>query len=207
MMRWKLVKLLPILALWACAEGGSRGSGISTTVEGNVVDAPFVGSTQTAIEGIRVTVEGTSAQGQTDANGDFNVRGTFDGQVSLVFQLPGDGGLARIAINVPAAGTLTLNNVRLDTERGVAIPATQDVAFEGIIAQTNCQAQILILVSVHDTPEDPDQYMLRLDTSSLQDSQGHPLTCEDLRGGESAFVQGTVNPDGTFGHATVEVDP
>jgi hypothetical protein len=37
-MTWRPAALLPlILGLWACAEGGTRGSGIATSVVGNVV--------------------------------------------------------------------------------------------------------------------------------------------------------------------------
>lgn len=231
-MNWKPVALLPILTLWACAEGGTRGSGISTTVAGNVAviqttalprrarsgslgflaelreffRIETVARARTAIEGIHVAIEGTDVQGQTDANGSFSLQGDFHGHVNVVFQPPDDGGPARLAIDVPAAGTLTLHNVRLDTARGEAVPETQDVDFEGIITDIDCQGFTLTLVSAQDNPPDTDQYVLRLDTSSLLDAEGNPLSCGDLRGGDQATVRGTVNPDGTFGHATVEVD-
>ena len=134
----------------------------------------------------------------------FSLRGDFDGDVSVVFQLPDDGGAARIALNVPAAGTVTLNNVRIDAQTGTATAETQDVAFEGIIAETNCPAFTLMMISTRDHKGDVDQYTLRTDTSSFQDANGTPLTCADLRGGERATVDGMVNQeDGTFGHALV----
>ena len=36
-------------------------------------------------------------------------------------------------------------------------------------------------------------------------AQGDTLTCVDLRAGDQAMVQGSVNPDGTFGDAAVVV--
>jgi hypothetical protein len=123
--------------------------------------------------------------------------------VSLVFELPNGGGQARIALNVPAAGMLTLNNVVIDTAAEEALAETQDVDFDAIISGIDCNALILTLVSSQQGSGDDDDYMLRLDTSSVQDSNGVPVPCGDLRSGDRAAIQGLVDPDGTFGHATV----
>jgi hypothetical protein len=233
MRKWTPAALLPILALWACAEGGIRGSGISTAVEGNVSSvqplalrapartsppeivaalrallengAESVAHAQTGLEGIRVAVEGTRVHGQTDANGHFALHGRFEGPVSVIFEPPG-GGVARLATNAPAGAMVTLNNVQLDTERGQAVAETQDVDFDGIITAADCQRLVLTLVSIYDTTADHDPYILQLDTSSLEDAHGNPLTCEDVQGGERAMVRGMINPDLTFGNATVEVE-
>ena len=220
-----------MLALGGCVEGGSRGSGISTGVFGNVTrvqmaarrdpsrgEAPrvlaqlraffapeveSVAGAQTDLQGISVAIEGTGIHGETDANGNFSVAGNFEGMVSLVFELPNGGGQARIALNVPAGGTLTLNNVVIDTEAEQAVAETQDVDFDAIITGIDCQALILTLVSSQESAGDVDHYTLRLGTSSVQDSNGVPVPCADLRSGDAASVQGRVDPDGTFGHATV----
>src|SRR4029450_13238250 len=101
-----------LLALWACAEGGIRGSGISTSVFGNVVSIQpaMTQRVATDLSGIVVTLEGTDIADQTDADGVFSLTGTFDGQGTIVFALPDDGGAARISVNVPAGGRLTFNN-------------------------------------------------------------------------------------------------
>ena len=226
--------LAVILALGGCAEGGSRGSGISTAVLGNVVRvqtaawpdpssgevprmvaqlraffASQVESVERAradLEGITVAVEGAGIHGETDANGDFSVAGNFEGMISLVFELPNGGGQARIALNVPAAGTLTLNNVVIDTEAEQALAETQDVDFDAIITGIDCQALILTLVSSQEVSGDDDNYTLRLDTSSVRDSSGTPVPCGNLRSGDRASVRGLVEPDGTFGHATVVLE-
>jgi hypothetical protein len=231
MNRRRAALLSLLLALSACAEGGTRGSGISTTVQGNVVmvqtatlspprplrsSALLAGLQElfalehaagagSAIQGISVDVEGWSGKDQTDAMGRFALHGPFDGFVTVVFQVPDDGGSARITVNVPAGGMLTLNNVRLDTQDGTASADTQAVDFEGIITETDCRALTVAMVSSQSSTTDSDHYTLRLDTSVVHDSQGNTLSCEDLRAGERATVQGAVNPDGTFGDATVEI--
>src|SRR5262249_55600440 len=101
-MTWRPAIVLPLILAFvtSCSsEGGSRGSGISTTVRGNIQ------SMQMPIDGIGVAVEGSTIRTQTDAQGTFSLLGDFDGDISVVFQLPDDGA-ARIALNVPAAGTL-----------------------------------------------------------------------------------------------------
>jgi hypothetical protein len=223
-MNWRLAALLPLMAaLSACAEGGSRGSGIFTEVRGNVESVQTaavparlraslhsgienVAPAATAIAGIRVAVEGTGIRGETDTSGNFSLRGNFEGMINLVFQLPDDGGQAQIGLNVPAGGQLTLNNVTVDAPQGAAVADTQGVDFDGIITGIDCRSLILTLVSTHQGPDDTDEYTLRLDTSSVRDAQGDPVACADIRDGEQAVVQGFVNPDGTFGDATVDLD-
>src|SRR5262249_57197665 len=98
-MNWRSVAILPLMvALAACAsEGGSRGSGIATALEGNVASVQTAAlpaargnpprraaglrtlmaveaaaRAQTAIEGITVAVAGTTLSDLTDANGRFS---------------------------------------------------------------------------------------------------------------------------------------
>lgn len=232
-MKCRLAALLPlILTVTACAtDGGSRGSGIFTIVQGNVAGVRTAAANpqrashgivadvraalriatmahaQTMVEGIRVAVEGTAIQDQTDAAGRFTVQGDFEGRLNLVFQLAGDeGGTARIAINVPAGGTLTLNNVYLDTENEEANAETQDVDFTGTITGAYCTTLTMTMESIQKSSTDQDQYVVRLDTSTVQDAQGNTLSCADLNSGQRAALQGHVNPDGTFGNAEIQVE-
>src|SRR5262245_62528024 len=102
-MKWRYAAWLPLIltvaALASCAEGGSRGSGISTAIRGNVQrvqsasllrsqaaspgllarvrdiwDIDATAHARSPVEGIAVVIEGTDIRGQTDANGDFSVR-------------------------------------------------------------------------------------------------------------------------------------
>jgi hypothetical protein len=223
-MNWRLAALLPLIAmLSACAEGGSRGSGIFTEVRGNVESVQAAAAparlraslhngsenvvpAATEIGGIRVAVEGTGIRGETDTDGNFSLRGGFEGMIHVIFQLPDGGGQAQIALNVPAGGQLTLNNVTVDAQQGAAVAETQAVDFDGIITGIDCRSLILTLMSTHQGPDDVDEYTLRLDTSSVRDAQGDPVACADIGDGEQAAVQGFVNPDGTFGEATVVLD-
>jgi len=225
-MNWRAaIGLLLFLALASCAsEGGSRGSGISTAVLGNVASVQSAAAAapaarlgaaltlaapayaQGAVEGIRVTVEGTAAEAETDENGRFSLTGDFEGRLILVFQLADDAAAATVPINVPAAGTLTLNNVIVDTRTGEASAERQDVSFEGIVTSANCQNLTLAMMSVQQSPTDVDLYSVQLDTSTVEDAQGNVLRCEDLYGGARALLQGTVNTDGSFGHATIQLE-
>lgn len=220
-MSCRAAALLPILiALCACAEGGSRGTGIFTEVAGNVesvlrtapLDAPgarvadaALAPTAAELAGIRVAVDGTGAHARTDADGNFAVRGGFEGVITLVFQLPAGGGEARIDLNVPAGGTLTLQNVRVDATGGAATVETQAVAFDAVITAVNCDGRTLTLASTRHTPDDVDQYVLDLDTSSVRDPDGNLVPCAALSVGQRGSVQGFVNPDGSFGNATMDL--
>ncbi|HSD09364.1 MAG TPA: hypothetical protein VLF14_00140 [Candidatus Binatia bacterium] len=217
-----------VLALGAC-EGGSRGSGI-TTVQGNVesVEAAFRDSPRRrsefawltrllaaegtadadgALEGIRVSVEGSSIADDTDVNGFFSLRGHFEGDVAIRFERPIDEASARMAVNVPAAGMLTLNNVTIDGRNGEATAESADVAFDGLVASADCSAETLGLVSSEGSSTETDVYVVDLDTSSLHDAKGTPVACEELTVGEAARLAGSVNADGTFGNADIEVEP
>src|SRR5262249_56591913 len=119
--------------------------------------------------------------------------------------LPSGGGEAAIALNVPAGGTLTLNDVLVDAASGDAVAQSQGVEFDAEITGIDCPVETLALTSRHHTPDDVDVYALRLDTSTVYGEDGEVVHCDALRVGEWAFVQGLVNPDGTFGHATVDL--
>jgi hypothetical protein len=169
------------------------------------IEIAQIARARTPIEGIQVAIEGTGARAETDADGNFTLRGDFDGLISLVFQSPDGGGPARLTLTVPAAATLTLHDVHLDAEQGEATVAEQNVDFEALITATDCQDLTLTLVSAQRAPDDTDQYTMHLDSSDLQDTGGNPVACEDLRGGERALIQGVVYHDGTFGNATIEL--
>ncbi len=217
-----------VLALGAC-DGGSRGSGI-TTVEGNVQSVQAVlrhvprrrselawltrllaaegtAAAQGALEGINVSIEGSSIADETDANGSFSLRGHFESYVVVRFERTTDGASARMTVNVPAAGTLTLNDVTLDDRSGQATAQSTDVAFEGILTTADCPGEILDMVSSQRSPGDTDVYVVRLDTSSLHQPNGTPVACQDLTMGQALQVAGIVNPDGTFGNCDIVVEP
>jgi len=110
-------------------------------------------------------------------------------------------------VDVPAAGTLTLNDVTLDARSGQATAQSSDVAFVGILTTADCPGEILGTVSSQRSPTDTDVYVVRLDASSLHQPNGTPVPCQDLATGQTLQIAGTVNPDGTFGHCDIIVEP
>jgi len=231
---WKqgvALALIAALVLYSCGlDGGSRGTGITALAAGNVASVQtsagvgpprdsnsarlakpgdFVPTPQASaaspVQGITVTVEPHAGQGTTDSAGMFSVRGSFEGQLTLLFTRSQDAIRASIAINIPAGGALTVNNVRINSASGTATADSEHVDFLGNIVGANCTSQTLILIASLHAPSDTETYTVRLATSSLRDPQGRPVSCADLRNGQRVRVQGTVNADGSFGHALVVV--
>lgn len=232
-MNWKPSALLMLIAaLGGCADGGSRGSGISVA-QGNVGSVQMAATRRPAsrgaaqaflatlrdllpientavarnpVEEIHVTVEGTTVGSDTDANGFFSLRGRFEGPETLVFERSADGLLARLAINIPAGGTLTLSNVGIDQPSGRATAQSQGVDFEGLVQTADCPGQTVALVSSQRSPTESDSYAVDLTTSSFRDLEGNTVACDNLRAGEKLRVHGTVNADGTFGDAVILIE-
>jgi hypothetical protein len=215
--------LLSLVVALAACDGGSRGSGITTTAEGNVeslesaLRAPArdgslarlvrswlrlesAAEADSGVSGVRVSIEGTSFTDVTDDVGSFRLRGDFSGDAVIRFEPPG-GGVARIAVNAPAGGTLTLEQVRLDAVAGTAEAARQTVVFDGTVVSTDCAASRIDLISRDGGPTDTDVYVVTLDGSTIRDAGGMTLTCSALRAGDALDVRAVVQPDGTFGDA------
>lgn len=195
-MSWKRATLLPLLLVLGACEGGTRGSGISTSVVGNVTNVSSGGS----VAGMRVAIPGSVAT-TTDSSGGFSLVGSFDGRLTVRF-LPSSGGSAELAINVPAAGALTLSNVYVDTAQGTAEAERAQVDFDGIVVGTDCAAATMTLDSAVATAGG-DQYEVDLATSMLEDADGTAVPCEAVPLGAPATVSGDVYPSGTFGHCVV----
>lgn len=221
-----------LVALGSCGlDGGSSGTGI-TTAQGNIVsvqvahvprkstggvgtlfaalraivEIPTVASAGSGVEDIRVSIEGTNFTTRTDANGLFSVRGSFAGPLGLIFQRPDDGLNARIVVSVPAGGTLTLNNVRVDGQMSQTTVDSQVLDFKGLVAGTNCPGDTIALVS-QQRPDDGNSFTVRVRGSNLRDSQGNSVGCQDLHGAERVSCRGVVSQrDGSIGGAEVDVE-
>jgi hypothetical protein len=168
---------------------------------------PFsvVANARSGVDSIRISIEGPPFTAESDANGLFLVRGNFAGPANLLFQRPEDGLIARLRINVPAGGILTLNNVRIDARRTDTDSRTLD--FRGLVAGTNCPAGTIALVSQR-RPRDGNIYSVRVPGSQLRDQTGTEVRCEDLRGGAGVTCHGNVSDDDetSIEEADVEVD-
>ena len=216
------IALALLLALSACAGGGgSTGTGISglTTAQGNVASTqsarrpPTRGEARIrlvhlleslvpvriahaigGVPNVTVTSEGTALSSVTDANGSFSLKGDFGGPITLVFE---SGGTmpARLAINVPRGGTLTLTDVRLDERNGQALADSRNLDFDGVVTSANCSNGTLDMVS-RATPDDGNRYGVNVQGATLRDSAGAPIQCTDLSSGDVLLVQGLVRDDG-----------
>lgn len=224
-MKWQGLALLGLGLMLGSCDGGSSGTGITTITEGNVARvvssaaASSTGRTSMApppardataaasdtLAGITVSVDGTGVHDQTDANGAFRLRGDYESEVTIRFTRAADDVDASVAVNVPAGGTLGLNDVTLDAATGTATPGSQSVLFAGTITGIDCAAGALQLVS-QQRPDDGDSYVVELASSSIVDPAGQTVPCSALAIGDDATVSGSVRPGGTFGDATIVLD-
>ena len=210
MSRLRGIALALLLACAAACDGGTSGTGI-TTAQGNIVSissvasgmapsASAAASASAGLAGIRVSVEGTSASDDTDASGAFTVKGSFEGHLTLLFQRSADGIDARLPMNLPSRGTLTFNDVAIDTTMGVAKPAERLLDFEGIVQSVDCGVGVIAFVSdVGDT----DAYLVDVAGSTLETQSGAAVSCAAVQVGQSAAISGTVEDDGSIGSAVV----
>ena len=93
--------------------------------------------------------------------------------------------------------------VRLDVRRAPLLR----FAFNGLVASADCPGETLRLVSSERSATDTDVYVVRLDSSSLHDANGMPVSCDQLTVGEAVALAGSVNADGTFGNCDIVVEP
>ena len=224
-----LAMLLAVAAV-AC-DGGSSGTGITTAALGNVASvttarrfAPagrrpltmlarlfrmleFEGEASAlgSLEGIRVTIEGTSIETRTDAEGLFSLSGDFAGPVGMLFELPEGGSSARLVITVPRGGELTVANVHIDAQTGQATSESQHVRFAGLVESTDCGQQAATMVS-RQSPNDGNTYTVYLGSASVRDPAGSPVGCMQLASGEAVNVEGQVEDDGEVDARSVEVE-
>jgi hypothetical protein len=199
-----MLSLLLVFALAGCAfDGGQRGSGI-TSAEGNVASVQNDG--ERGVAGIHVTVEGHDLETATDENGHFSVRGQFDGLTVLHFERAEDGLTARLEINAPAGGTMTLHDVHIDAQSGAATVAVLAVFFEGTVVGVDCGAARLTLASTQRDPQDTDTYVVDLRSSTLRDRDHQPVDCSALHSDDRLAVDGFFANDGTIGNADVIVE-
>jgi hypothetical protein len=200
MNRTRILSLLLTTVLAGCADGGQRGTGITSAV-GNV--ASVAGSAD--VGGIQVGIEGTDLATDTDAQGAFTVRGRFDGPSTLLFERASDALAARVDINAPAGGALTLANVRLDPMAGTGQADSVAVVFEGRIVSVDCGAGRATVASTQRDPADTDTYVLAIATSTVRDRHGAVRECTDLEIDDRLAIDGTYDDDGAIsGEITIE---
>jgi hypothetical protein len=217
MSRWRSIVATLLLVCAGCADGGQRGTGISS-FEGNVVavehgaaEAPAAAQgvarmASDAVSGILVSVEGTDLQTETDAQGSFSLHGAFGGDTALRFARAGDGIDVRYSVNAPAGGTTTVRNLTLQVSSGTAVPTAVYVAFEGRVVGLDCAMSRLVCASVTvpaDQIDEDDTYVVDLTESTVHDSAGHAVACDAFAAGDTMHIDGAYLRDGTIGQADI----
>jgi hypothetical protein len=157
-----------------------------------------------ALDGIRVSVEGFDPSTETDPDGSFLLSGEFSGPSIVHFEREDDGLEARMTVNVPKGGVLSLRDLTLDATRGMASPGAQDLSFDGIIADKDCLQRRLELTSLF-APQG-ERFLVELEGSTISAGSGGRRYCMNLRSGDDAHVEGTVQPNGTISDASMIVD-
>ena len=199
---------LLLLAIWSCGaiDGGSRGTGITATVQGAVQSVQGVAGQDSSVEGIRASIQGHQAKSVTNSSGLFQVQGQFSGHLTVLFRRKSDGLRASLPIYLPSAGSLTLNGVSIDGTSGAVTYDSANVDFLGVITGVDCTGQTLTMLSARRPAGNMDYYIVDLSNSSITNSQGNPVACSALENGQTAHVQGSVEENNSFGNATIVVE-
>jgi hypothetical protein len=206
--RVRRLTIVGLIFVYSCGaiDGGSRGTGITSTLQGIIASVQTASNPESSVEGLSVVVQHHGARAMTNSMGAFVVQGSFDGHATVLFRRPTDKVRARISIYLPSAGTMTLNGVHIDNTTGSATVDSETIDFVGQITQIDCAGQTLTMLPAKRPPGDADTYTVLLNTSSLVDSLGNPVSCPQLSTGQFAHVQGTVNDDNTFGDAVIVIE-
>jgi hypothetical protein len=197
-----------LIFLYSCGaiDGGSRGTGITSTLQGIVASVQTASNPESSVEGLSVVVQHQGAHAITSSSGAFVVQGSFEGHVTVLFRRRTDKVRAPYQIYLPSAGTMTLNGVHIDATAATVTVDSATIDFVGQITQIDCPGQTLTMLAAKRPPGDTDTYTVLLNTSSLVDSLGNPVGCSQLSNGQLAHVQGTVNDDNTFGDAVIVIE-
>ncbi len=196
--------LIGLVVIYSCGaiDGGSRGTGITSTIEGSVAAVQISSDQPTSVKGIKVIVPGR-ARTVTNSDGVFSVQGSFWGALDMMFVRRADGIRASYHLDIPSGGTMSLNAVRIDATTNTVTVDSESIDYLGVLTQIDCAAQTIVTMAAKQPPADTDTYTIMLNNSSVVDSQGNPVSCSALTIGQIAHMQCAVESDNTFGSCTV----
>jgi hypothetical protein len=205
--RFRQLTIFGLIFVYSCGaiDGGSRGTGITSTLQGFVASVQTASNPESSVGSLSVVVQHHSAHAITNSGGEFVLQGSFDGHLTALFRRSTDKVRARLPIYLPSGGTMTLNGVHIDSTTATATVDSATIDFVGQITQIDCVGETLTMLPAKRPPGDIDTYTVLLNTSSLVDSLGNPVACSQLSNGEFAHIQGTVNDDNTFGDALIVI--
>jgi hypothetical protein len=125
-----------LLSLFACADGGVGGTGISS-VQGNVLEVePQQGS---ALGGIVVRELTTGQEDTTTEKGEFRLVGRFPVEMTLLFFPPSAQEPATVGLTVPPGSELTLENVRVEDATAVPERIRAVLPLGEVLSDANCE--------------------------------------------------------------------
>lgn len=185
-------------------DGGPVGTGIAASVVGNVVtvedpDGAFgttdelasTASTSTtneldtisSVDGIDVSiVEFPDVATTTDADGNFNLEGEFDGALTLRFRTP-DLEVEQ-PVEVPSGGLVVLSDIELNRD-GVIAEAGQQLDLVGKVASVDCDAGRLSI---------EDRGGARFEVTIVDETRfvrrDNAASCDDIRNRDDVAVDG-----------------
>jgi len=186
-----LLALLLLAAATACGgsggaaiDGGPIGTGITTSIVGNVVD---VGA-EPPTSPITVTIdEVPGLESTSDADGNFALEGDFAGALTLRFATAAF--TVAQALDVPSGSLLVLADVEL-SPGGVEVQAGRQVGFVGRVRSVDCAGGSL---AVADRREPANLFtVVLLPESRFVRRDGTAATCGDVRDGDQIGVDGLV---------------
>jgi hypothetical protein len=180
--------LAATLAACAGADGGPIGTGITTSVVGNVVDVADAGGTSQGLPPVTVSIdEAPELETTTDAEGNFALDGDFAGAVTLRFRTP-DYAVTQ-PVDVPSGAVLVLSDLEL-SPGGVEAQAGRQIGFVGRVQAVDCAAGVLV---VADRREPPNEFRVTLLPETIvQRRGGEPASCEDVAPGDQLGIDGVV---------------
>jgi hypothetical protein len=98
--RFRRLTIVGLIFVYSCGaiDGGSRGTGITSTLQGSVASVTTASNPEASVEGLSVVVQHHGAHALTNSAGAFVEKGSFDGNVTVLFRRQTDKVHARYSI-------------------------------------------------------------------------------------------------------------
>jgi hypothetical protein len=201
--------LLLLVACVGCADGGPVGTGISSSISGNVAAVDTTSGAMGSVAGVHVSVAGSpEVQTTTGADGGFALSGPFSGNVTLRFSAQQVTAISE-PIDVPLGSEVVLDDVVIHPNE-VEFVKPQLRRFVGRVAFTDCATDSAdaAVILVNDRKVTANQFMVQLTLDSvLINGDGAPLPCEQVHDTDAIFIEGVILPDRTILAIAVVVTP
>lgn len=194
--RWLGPVCLAALLTSCGSEGGVVGSGISSTISGNVVEVREGPQPLADVPRLIVRLEEfDGVEDSTADDGSFQLSGEFAGPVVVRFENLSGRFLARLPLDVPAGATVEVEDIEIDPAlpNGARPREVRQRNFVGRVFEVNCALSGFVL---DDDRSRPFRVRILPDTVIRLRPGDRAGTCADIRRGDFARVEGVVVPEG-----------